>query len=1725
MQSIMPAIQQKFWGNNNLVLSGGKIYAYEHGTHITAPTYQNEGGAPNPQPIVLDALGEAQIWLDPAIVYDFEVFTSANVPQFTRENVSVASTGGSSSGDFIKKITPLNTKQYISTQLTSVVNENTGELDVRDGSVLSENSLITGNASGSVIVPGSAKVTVSGPKNASYAESVIVDNTSTKHVDKIVNGSVEGDLITKVTNTDITIYDSVHGEADRYARLSDVVPGITEVKHADTENLVLTGLGTTASPLRADLQGTPSFVSRGIVYWGGASIDAPATTMTINAGMVAYPAYVGSAQDVPLQLVYNKWLDTSIPAPVWGSSNFAQVYYDVGTATIKTQVGGLPNLMSALQYQLCIITTNDGVNITGITYNAKFIETATDMMRQLLNVVGQPKQGLKISGRANLGINVSDGGIFAMGSVFNGTYFGGSDTNSINLTSHNAITDGTLKVFMATQTDIIPPSTTVLDVANYDVGGVVTSMGATRWTNIRVYGTYESEGADNTNKLLVVAQYGQVNYGTRTAAIQAIDSESFVINSQCAKMTKLCTMTIQANETATSGATIANTDAWGGSAGGGAGAASGYIAVDGSSITTATIPFAAGISGTGSAFSTHTSSVYTKGKYLITYGNEGSQDIAIKDPSGTYDRWIFRKTGVESTGNTGSDLDLWARDDSGAAIGSVMRITRAAGGNIALSRPVVATSLAKSGGTSAQFLKADGTVDSNTYATTSALGNYVLKAGDTMSGLLSIIRSAASTDSFYTYVTGDARARFAIRADGQIAWSNGTAVIDTTLYRSAANTLTTGALTLTGALTGTTGAFSGDVTGQNWELSNNNLNTSTAAVELGINKNAKGGGVTTALDARIYDGKGAAIALFKGSDKSTTLYGALTGSSYVQGTDLRSYGTIGANDWTIYNGTPSGATQRWIWQKSGAESTGNAGSNLSLLARADDGTGISTVLILNRAANGSVDIYRPTTISQRLYLDGSDAGFVAPPSAGATPNGSLRIGASGQTALMLTGGIDSAALSGWIQARNNASATFYKLQLNPRGGVVEIGSGGASILGSTVGTDARFGSIAGSALTAGWTAPIYATGTTNTAIAVLTGDGTKNIRALFGVDSATGKVVHDYSYSTGATGYSWRNNGAEIASLSNLGALAISSIKIGTTATAGYVLTTDANGNGTWQAPGGGGSYVTKSGDNQITTPWSVNNGASWSSASAGFKLDNVGTYNAQIKGNVIVEQAGSDALTMYRPSFTNSDTVCQKFDLQNSTGTQTTYGMICSRIDNNASTGAYGSMYFKTLQNNVLTDIITLGQYATVIANELQVQSAMSATGSITSNNKIRALGANALLEYTGDATGGLPALHVYDKNTELSPRFGVSGLGKLGWSDGAAASDVALSRSAAGVLTLDGNLTANTVADTRYRLALNGTVVGQLQANTADTAVRLASNVTTHKLVLTTNGVDRLSLDGTTGVMTASTKFNCVAGSAASAGLNLGAFVAAVTSPVDGDLFKGAADVLNVRMGANTRTLGFLQSAQTWSAVQTFSSTPVISSTTAATTAGALYKRTNYGLVGYESGMAQEFLSCIHTGPASAALTNNAVETDMSAGAALFGTRTLSTTVCQIGTRITLKARISYTNTAANTLNLRCRFGTGGATVVGTVTLTRVNSSAEIFDVEFSGVATAAPSATSAMTWASNVSGNSVITKDAGTVWSSGSFTLATSTATALSLNAQWTSALPTSSVTVLSSEIVLD
>lgn len=86
--SLSPNFRQRFFDSNGNPLAGGKLYTYQAGTSTPQATYTDSGGGtPNANPVVLDANGEADVWLDPSLSYKFLLKSSGDVDQWTVDNV------------------------------------------------------------------------------------------------------------------------------------------------------------------------------------------------------------------------------------------------------------------------------------------------------------------------------------------------------------------------------------------------------------------------------------------------------------------------------------------------------------------------------------------------------------------------------------------------------------------------------------------------------------------------------------------------------------------------------------------------------------------------------------------------------------------------------------------------------------------------------------------------------------------------------------------------------------------------------------------------------------------------------------------------------------------------------------------------------------------------------------------------------------------------------------------------------------------------------------------------------------------------------------------------------------------------------------------------------------------------------------------------------------------------------------------------------------------------------------------------------------------------------------------------------------------------------------------------------------------------------------------------------------------------------------------------------
>lgn len=94
-----PLIPPKFRAldSNADPLSGGLLYSYAAGTTTPLATYTTRAGTvANANPVVMDANGEANVWMAPGVDYKFELRSSAGVVQWTIDNVPSAAESNTS---------------------------------------------------------------------------------------------------------------------------------------------------------------------------------------------------------------------------------------------------------------------------------------------------------------------------------------------------------------------------------------------------------------------------------------------------------------------------------------------------------------------------------------------------------------------------------------------------------------------------------------------------------------------------------------------------------------------------------------------------------------------------------------------------------------------------------------------------------------------------------------------------------------------------------------------------------------------------------------------------------------------------------------------------------------------------------------------------------------------------------------------------------------------------------------------------------------------------------------------------------------------------------------------------------------------------------------------------------------------------------------------------------------------------------------------------------------------------------------------------------------------------------------------------------------------------------------------------------------------------------------------------------------------------------------------
>lgn len=90
---VMPTPKQQWFDNNGRVVSGAKLYSYAAGTTTPISTYSDSSlSTPNANPVVADSAGRMTVYMVPDTAYKFTLTTSADVPIWTQDNVSLPPT-------------------------------------------------------------------------------------------------------------------------------------------------------------------------------------------------------------------------------------------------------------------------------------------------------------------------------------------------------------------------------------------------------------------------------------------------------------------------------------------------------------------------------------------------------------------------------------------------------------------------------------------------------------------------------------------------------------------------------------------------------------------------------------------------------------------------------------------------------------------------------------------------------------------------------------------------------------------------------------------------------------------------------------------------------------------------------------------------------------------------------------------------------------------------------------------------------------------------------------------------------------------------------------------------------------------------------------------------------------------------------------------------------------------------------------------------------------------------------------------------------------------------------------------------------------------------------------------------------------------------------------------------------------------------------------------------
>jgi len=280
MAGLSPTPKQQIFGSDGEPLVGGKIYTYLAGTSTPATTYTDySAGTANTNPIILDSLGQANIWLLSTVSYKFIVRTATDVLLYTVDNIT----------------TPLDLSALAAPPPIGNTTPNTG-------------AFTTLSASGAVTLTGLGAMKLNAGTTAqrpSPSNGMIRYNTTTAAMEGYINSAwtslVSGTAVTSVaTGTGLT-----GGPITSTGTIAIDSTVVTLTGTQTLTNKTIQGGAITSGTAVASTSGTsidftgiPSWVKRITVMFAGVSYNANANPMIqIGSGSVATTGYTSAAGD------------------------------------------------------------------------------------------------------------------------------------------------------------------------------------------------------------------------------------------------------------------------------------------------------------------------------------------------------------------------------------------------------------------------------------------------------------------------------------------------------------------------------------------------------------------------------------------------------------------------------------------------------------------------------------------------------------------------------------------------------------------------------------------------------------------------------------------------------------------------------------------------------------------------------------------------------------------------------------------------------------------------------------------------------------------------------------------------------------------------------------------------------------------------------------------------------------------------------------------------------------------------------------------------------------------------------------------------------------------------------------------------------------------------------------------------------------------------------------